>query len=161
MATVDIHKEIKIAVKYLALIFLVIGIAIGFTAGLVIKSYWIKNVGNIVIVHPPNIDLEFYSDPACTDLLTKIDWGIIDNGTSKNYTAYVKNLGNVRFNMTMHTENWAPPEAEPYIWVGWLYAGEIVLPDEVLTVVFKIKVASYVSGVTNFSFDIVIIATEV
>ena len=54
----------------------------------------------------------------------------------------------------------APVEAEPYIWVGWDYQGQRVLPDEVLIVVFKIRVASYVSGITNFSFDIVIIASE-
>jgi len=61
----------------------------------------------------------------------------------------------------MISENWVPVEAEAHITLSWDYAGQTISSNEVLPVTFTLTVASDISGIGAFVFDIVITATEV
>jgi len=155
MATIG-GKQIRLALKYLAIILLVVGFTAGFVTGFLMKTHLIYGKGRVVIMN-----LDVYSDEASTVVLTEIDWGTLEPGDSKNFTAYVKNNGNVPFNMSISTENWVPVEAVMYITLSWDYGGQTISSGEVLQLTFTLTVASNISGVGAFVFDIVITATEV
>jgi len=127
------------------------------------KQYVIRNVCDIVIVTPPpppELKLNVYEDENCTVPLTEIEWGTMEPPDSKNLMAYLKNLGDVSFNMTLGTQNWDPVEGETYMTLSWDYADQTVSVGEVLQVTFTLSVDEGISE-GGFSFDIVITASEV
>ena len=130
---------------------------------LLMKQHLIRNVGQIIIVTPPlppELRLNVYEDENCTVALVEIDWGTVEPPDSKNLIAYVKNLGDVPFNMTLSTQNWDPAEGETYLTLSWDYADQTVSVGEVLPVTFTLSVDEGISE-GSFSFDIVITASEV
>lgn len=127
------------------------------------KQYLISNVCDIVIITPPpppELKLKFYEDVDCTIALTQIDWGTLEPPDSKSRIAYVKNYGDVPFNMTLSTQNWNPAEGETYMTLSWDYTGQTISVGEVFQVTFTLEVDSGISE-GSFSFDIVITAEEV
>jgi hypothetical protein len=53
---------------------------------------------------------------------------------------YVKNLGDVPFNMTLSIQNWDPAEGATYMTLSWNYANHTVSVGEVLLVTFTLDV---------------------
>jgi len=141
----------------------VVSIPVAVVLGPLMRQYIIRNVCDIVIVTlppPPEQKLKVYEDADCTIALTEIDWETSEPPDSKSLTAYVKNYGDVPFNMTLSAENWNPAEGEMYMTVSWDYAGQTVSVGEVLPVTFTLEINSGISE-GSFSFDIVITADEV
>jgi len=83
MATIG-GKQIKVAIKYLAIILLVVGFTAGFVTGFLMKTRLIYGKGRVVIMN-----LDVYSDEASTVVLTEIDWGTLEPGDSKNACMYL------------------------------------------------------------------------
>ena len=130
---------------------------------LLMKQHLIRNVGQIIIVTPPpppELKLNVYEDENCTVALAEIDWGTLEPPDSKNLIAYVKNLGDVPFNMTLSVQNWDPAEGATYMTLSWDYANQTVSVGEVVPVTFTLNVDEGISE-GSFSFDIVITAEEV
>lgn len=105
------------------------------------------------------IDVMVYSDADCKNVLSSIDWGILEPGESKNLTYYVRNEGNSAVTISLLTENWNPLNAAEYIDLNWNYEGQSIVPEGVIEVTFTLVVSSSVEGITDFSFDIVIIGS--
>jgi hypothetical protein len=114
-------------------------------------------VSNVAIVK--TVGISIYVDQALTQPLTQIDWGMLEPGQNKNFTGYVKNTANVPVSLSLATENWNPASAEPEMTVTWDYTNAPVNQNAVVKVVFNLKVASTISGVTSFSFTIVVTGT--
>ena len=132
-------------------------------AAVLMRQVIISNVCNIVIVTPPpppELKVKIYEDESCTIALTEIDWGTLNPPDSKSLTAYVKNYGDVPFNMTLSTQNWNPAEGGTYMTLSWNYTGQTVSVSEVLLVTFTLDVDSGISE-GSFNFDILITASEV
>jgi len=143
---------VKLKTIWLAslLLFYFVGLATGmFLARKVItNTATIKTVG--VGISP---------NPDFTVSLTQIDWGVLEPGMSKNYTAYMKNTGNVPLTLNMTIEGWNPAEAAQYITLVWDAEGKTLNVSEVIQVTFTLTVSANISGITSFSFQIVIVGS--
>lgn len=120
-----------------------------------LQFYTVNAEGRVV-----GIRLELYEDVNATTLLTSIDWGFIDPNETKSHTCYVRSKSNVPVYLTLTTENWNPINASDYIVLSWDYDNTTLQPDEIHEVTFSLYVASGISGIDTFSFDIVATAEK-
>jgi len=87
-----------------------------------------------------------------------IDWGELAGGYGANYTIQVKVLDSSA-NLTLSTENWNPATAADYIHLSWDYVDGTILQPQVWTpITLTLTVDENITGVSNYSFDIVIVA---
>jgi len=115
-------------------------------------SHRIRNVATLKVV-----GVGVYKDVNLTILLTKIDWGIIEAGETKNFSAYIKNESNVPLSLAMSTESWEPANASSFITLSWNYKRELIPINGSVHMTFTLNVDSAISGITNFSFTIAIV----
>ncbi len=105
------------------------------------------------------IGVTVYSDVAATTRLTSIDWGIVEPGEDKNEICYIRNEGNFAVTLSLLTENWSPSTASQYITLSWNYDGHSLGLGEIVEVTINLAVSSSVTGITDFSFDLVIVGS--
>jgi len=104
------------------------------------------------------VGVEVYWDSELTLPVTNIDWGFLEPAENKTVRIYIKSIANVPSTLNMTTENWQPPEASNYISLSWNYNGIVLNPNDVLPIDLALSVSAEITGITNFSFDIVITA---
>ncbi len=102
------------------------------------------------------IGVSVYWDAATTNEVTAIDWSTLEVGASESKTIYIKNTGNAAATLFLDTDNWNPSAASQYITLGWDYGGQSISPDAVVEVVLTLTISQDISGITDFSFDIII-----
>jgi hypothetical protein len=100
-----------------------------------------------------------YWDQACTNRTLSLDWGPIEPGSNSNTMVYIRNEGNSAVSLWMTTSNWNPTAASGYLTLTWTYTGRILSAGEVIPMELILNVFLTVSGITDFSFDVVITAT--
>lgn len=105
------------------------------------------------------INVEVYWDVECTQVVNSVDWGIPEPGDSLIRTIYVKNIGNSPMTLNMSCSGWDPAEAESYLSVSWDRDGATIDADEVVSAVLTLSVSDLISGITDFSFNIIIQGT--
>jgi len=105
------------------------------------------------------VGVGIYSDLACTNPVSSINWGTIDPGSNVNKTIYVKNEGNTAVTLSIATSNWNPAIASSYLTLTWDYGGQTLTANQVLRTRLTLTASSSITGVTNFSFDITITAS--
>ncbi len=105
------------------------------------------------------IGVGVYSNSACTTVLNSISWGAVEPGTSVNSTMYIKNNGNVPVILSMTTTNWNS-SIRSYFTVVWNRETYVLNPGAVVQANLMLTISSSITGVSNFSFDIVITGTE-
>ena len=105
------------------------------------------------------IGIGVYSDSSCNNKLSAIDWGTLEPGASKNFSCYVRNEGNSAVTLSLSTSNWNPTSTSQYITLTWDYGGKSLAVNEVLKVIFTLKISASITGITSFSFDITITGT--
>ncbi len=103
-----------------------------------------------------------YSDAACTNNLTSIDWGLLEAGETYTYDVWVKNIGTTGIKLNMTVDSWSPSFARDYITLGWDREGQFLDVGESFKAVLTLSVSTTIveSDITDFSFSIVIIGTE-
>jgi hypothetical protein len=143
----------------------VIGVvASGF--GVLVANRTIPNTGNIKVVTPPpppppqTVQLGIYSDSGCTTVLSSIPWGTLDPGGSTSATVYLRNEGNVQVMLSMTYGNWTPSSASSYFTLSWNRQSYVLSVGSVVQATLTLNVSSSISGITTFSFDITITATQ-
>ena len=97
-----------------------------------------------------------YADQDCTIPVTSIDWGVMEPGETKGITVFIRNEGNVPSTLNITTESWVPSEAQTYITFTNNYNGSVLKPMDKVQVLFSLAIKSSITGITQFSFDIVI-----
>jgi len=97
-----------------------------------------------------------YWDSGCSNIVTSVDWGVIEPGLTKNVGVYIKNEGTDAMTLSLDTENWAPSAASSYMSLTWDYGGQVIVADGVVQVTLSLAVSDTIEGITSFSFDIVI-----
>jgi len=107
-------------------------------------------------VHVEVLGIEVYWDPECTSIVTEIEWGVLEPSDVVARTVYLKNIGNAAVVLSMITENWAPTETGAYITVTWDAEGSTLAVNSTIAAKITLSVSSEISGVSSFSFDIVI-----
>ena len=124
------------------------------TLSLVQNSSTVSSVGTI-----KGVGVGIYSEYACTNKVTSINWGVLDPGSNKTITIYVRNEGNAAATLSQTTQNWNPTAASSYLTLRWNYAGQTINVNQVLQVKLTLTLSSTVTGITNFGFDTVITST--
>ena len=102
------------------------------------------------------LGVRVYWDAAGTNEVTTIDWSTLEAGASENKIIYIKNTGNAAATLFLDTDNWNPSAASQYITLDWNYGGQSISPDAVVEVVLTLTISPDISGITDFSFDIII-----
>ena len=105
------------------------------------------------------VGVGIYWDQACTNRTLSLDWGLIAPGSNSTMKIHVRNEGDSAVSLWMATSNWMPHVASNYITLAWTYTGRILSAGEVIPMNLILNVDPTVSGITDFSFDIVITAT--
>lgn len=140
----------------LAAILVIVLICIVATAlGVLVATRKISSVGNIKAV-----GVGVYSDSNCTIPISFIDWGFLEPGSSKQFTIYVKNEGNVPIRLSMEVNNWNPQSASNYLTLTWDRQDHVLNPGDSSSAVLTLSVSQDISGITSFSFDIIIVGAE-
>ena len=106
------------------------------------------------------IGVGIYCDQACTNRTPSLDWGAIEAGSNNTLTVFIKNEGNSPVSLWLETSNWAPSTAFGYMSLDWNYSGQVLRVDQVIPLELTLIVAPTISGITNFSFDTTITASE-
>lgn len=134
----------------------IVGAAATITAlGLLSNNRSIQSYGTVKAVN-----VGVYWNSGCTNVTSTINWGMLSSGTSKNFTIYVKNEGNVAVKLSLTTQNWSPSNAANYLGLSWNREGQIVNSGSFVAATLTLSVSSSISGITSFSFDIIITGTE-
>jgi hypothetical protein len=107
----------------------------------------------------PAIEIDVYTDAACTQIMSVVDWGQITAGGSSQAGAYVRNNGQTNVVIALQTENWSSQTAYNYMSVSWDYDGSVIEPGEVVHVNLILSVDANCPGLSSFGFDIVIIGS--
>jgi hypothetical protein len=84
---------------------------------------------------------------------------MLDPGSNKTMTVYIRNEGNAVAALSEATQNWNPSTASSYMTLNWNYANQTLSVNQVLQVRLTLVVSPTVSGIINFSFNITITAT--
>ena len=146
--------KIELSNGSLALVLILLMVLAGVTVYAVVTRQWrIQTVGNI-----KTVGLQIKDDNS--NLITYIDWGTLTPNSTKDFHAFAVNNGTIPITLTLTTENWNPSEAQNYMSLTWNYTGNIINPGESHPIVFTLTVYSNVTGISSFSFDMVIIAQE-
>ena len=105
------------------------------------------------------VGLGVYWDLQCKNATSSIDFGLLDPGSYKDFTLYLKNEGNTVLTLNMTSKNWNPIEAANYMSLTWNREGQQVSPDQVISFVITLSVSSNIQDISSFSLDITISGT--
>lgn len=106
------------------------------------------------------LEYGIYWDKKCSNATGSINWGVLESGTTKNLTVYVRNEGNVPFSLSKSLLNWNPSNATADIALTWNYMNQTLAPTDIanLTLTLAVKPDAQILG--PFSFDSEISAIE-
>ena len=123
-------------------------------SGILTASRTLSSTGSV-----KGINVEVYWDLQCTQVVTSVDWETPEPGDVLNKTIYVKNTGNAQMTLSLTDSGWDPAEASNYISLTWDREGVAIDADQVIEAVLTLSVSESITGITNFSFNIVIEGT--
>jgi len=149
-------REFAVAGATLTLVAYVLALSlVGQVLSAVQTSRTVSNAGTVEA-----IGVGVYRDNECVNVLSSVDWGVLEPGASKNVTFYIRNELSLVSTLSMYTSNWSPSNASDYLTLSWDYGGQAINPDEVIQVTFTLSVDAGIEGITNFSFDITIVGAS-
>jgi hypothetical protein len=97
-----------------------------------------------------------YDDVNCVTQVSEISWGILSPGMSATNTFYVRNEGDCNIILLLETSDWSPTNAPNYMTLSWDYAGEQLVPNQVIEITLTLSVSENIEGIENFSFNTII-----
>lgn len=106
------------------------------------------------------IGVEVYGDINCNSPVPSVDWGTVEPGSTKNFTIYIKNTGNVAVTLFVYADNWNPPDASNYMTFSPDYPKQPIDPQEVVEATLTLSTSPDIEGITSFNFDIFIEVNE-
>lgn len=150
----DHAKKIISVITIVSLICLLMGTSV---YAVVQYQASIQNVGTI-----STYGLSVYQEPELINEVTEINWGILDPGETKTTTVYLLSTSNNDVTLSMYTSSWEPPSARDFLIAGWsVQEGTELAPGASIPVTFTIESLPDITGITDFSYDIVINAFSV
>jgi hypothetical protein len=105
------------------------------------------------------VGISVYTDSAGTVVANKVDWGMLEPGQRVNTTLYLKNLSNVPVSVSLAVGNFNPAVGQTYLACTWNYSGGALNPGWIVGVTLTLSVASTITGIAAFSFDLGIVGT--
>jgi hypothetical protein len=123
--------------------------------GVLTQSRTVSNTGTV-----QTIGFNVYSDSACTNPLTSINWGNVTPNSNYTFTLYALDSGNVNIVLSMSTNTWNPSTASNYLSLSWNYiSGTVLTPNESVPIILTLTVGN-IQGITSFSFNILMVGTQ-
>jgi hypothetical protein len=104
------------------------------------------------------VGLEAYQDANCTVPLVEIPWGTLTPGQSASFAGYLLNTGNANATLKMNITNWNPANASDFMTLTCDSENATLAVRTPLQATFYLQVSDQISGITDFSFDIFLIA---
>ena len=147
------EKTFHVHVVVLAAVF---GLCLGIVSTVAVMQ-WTRRIPNSATLKLVGVGV--YKDVDFTIPVTSIDWGLVEPGEQKNYTAYIKNESNVPINLNLWTEDWDPANASSFITLTWSYDGTKIAVDDSIAVTFVLDINATISGIDAFAFTIVIVGS--
>ncbi len=144
------HK--KILITGCAITFIVLGIFAS------IPLFEAHAESDTRLLSSPGIGL--YSDSACTQPLTMLNWGTVAPGDTIYKTIYIQNLFSRGLRLGMSTDNWNPTTINGAITLSWDQEGNRITAGQVVAATLTLQVSSNANGFTAFSVDITIRGTN-
>jgi len=86
----------------------------------------------------------------------RVDWGNVEPGSTVTRTVRFTPEGSVPVTIAVNTTNYIPGEMLRYSRLDDNYTGAVLVPGEWLPVEFALTVFGNVTGVSAFSFDMVV-----
>jgi hypothetical protein len=105
------------------------------------------------------VGVGIYWDQACTNRTLSLNWGPIEPASNSAVLVYVRNEGDTAVSLWMATSNWTPAVASGQMTLNWSYSGQPLDVDQVIPIELNLFVSPSATGITDFSFDIVITTT--
>ncbi|HTY76146.1 MAG TPA: hypothetical protein VMD05_11370 [Candidatus Nanoarchaeia archaeon] len=107
-----------------------------------------------------SVNVAVFTDAACTQNASAVNWGTLSPGLNTTKIFYVKNLGNVTSRLSLSTDDWTPSNAYPAINLDWNQEGTILAPGEIVQATLTLTVSPTIdANVTSFNFNIMITGT--
>ena len=132
-----------------------VAVAVISTLAAMSNSISIQNYG---AVKTANVGI--YWDGGCTNATSIVQWGALSPGTSSSIVLYVRNEGNVALKLALTTSNWNPIAAANSMTLAWNRQGYTLNAGSTVQATLTLSVFSNITGVANFSFDIIISGVE-
>jgi hypothetical protein len=147
----------KLVIAIVTLVFLS-GIFSGFMLAAVRSNYQTSSTFSSVGVMK-TVGISAYWDSGLTNRVSNIDWGLIERGTQKAVTIFMRNEGNSPITLSLSTSNWNPSTASSYLTLTWNYNGQTINSGASVQVTLTLTVSASITGVNSFSFDIIAVGT--
>jgi len=125
---------------------------------ILILSITMNNTTNVSAVEANGVGV--YWDSNCSNKVSSIEWGTLQPGSLKNIAVYIRNEGEKPMYLMLSEANWNPSKAFQYLNLKWNYPGQRMNPGETLKTTLTLSVSRYIEGISSFSFDIVITASD-
>lgn len=106
------------------------------------------------------LGLKFYSGPDLKTEVSAIDWGRLAPGDVSHVDLWAVTSGNTASTLSMNLTNWAPLETSNVVSLGWNYSGNVLQPKLAIVVRLTLTVSRQITGIEDFSFDIIVAARE-
>lgn len=100
-------------------------------------------------------DIGVYWDENCSLRVYSIDWCVLSPGEVKKVAVYVRNEGSESFHLFLTQLNWNPEDAFRHLIFSWSSEDNRVDVSEVVRVTQNLFASPYITGISDFSFDIV------
>ena len=107
----------------------------------------------------PKIDVDVYSNQACTQEMSSVAWGEIVAGEESEAKIYAKNNGDVAVVLSLITENWSSNMVKNNMNLSWDYDGSSIQPGDIVPITLTLSVNQDCEALSSFSFDIIIVAS--
>jgi len=113
------------------------------------------------IIAGPNVGV--YSNSACTNAITSINWGPIEAGSSTSETIYIEDTGGAAMTPSIAVSSWSPSTASSYITLTWSSLPSSISPGASnaaeVTLTLSVPTSINGQGITSFSNTITISGT--
>jgi len=97
-----------------------------------------------------------YSNSACTQNATSIDWGQLQGGGTSNATVWVKNIGNSNVTLNLLSSNWSPSNAPTWITLSWNQEGQTIVPNQAVQANLVLSVSAAIdASIIDFTFNLI------
>src|SRR5271157_3359879 len=131
--------------------------------GSLVATHTFSNSGSLSVSTPPptdSVQVGVYSNSGCTTTLSSVNWGTLDPGSVGTSTIYVRNEGNVPVTLSISTSSWSSVTAQSFLTLAWNSDGYELAVGQTIQAVLSLTVSSSISGITTFSFNTIITATQ-
>ena len=126
------------------------------TTGVLSINQKIPSAGTIL-----TINMKAYSDSACTQQCTQIDFGTLNPGGTSTKTLYLKNTGTTPIVLSLDVDNWNPVDAGVWLSLSWDRENQVLMSDESILATVSLSVDENIEVIEYFDFDIILLGTQV